>query len=119
MSQISCFTLKKDEKLLLVELDQQSVITLPFEYLRVFSPLVQSHQGNNIVSHKKMVQIRKIESVGKHGYRFLFDDDHSAIYGTTYLIQLFHEYDIRWKGYLANIANSAHNREANIDIKQL
>ncbi len=119
MSAVSRFIIKPEQALLEVIFDQYSSFSLSFEYLRVFSPDEKNHSGDKIVSHKKSVQLRKIESVGKHGYRFLFDDQHSAIYTGNYLAKIFHEHDMRWQHYLTEISKSVHNREASINFKEV
>ena len=88
---------------------------LSYEYLRVNSPQV----AKDIVSHKKQVNLVKIEPVGKHGFRFHFDDEHSAIYSGNYLQELVDNYQQRWSTYLAKLQASGKKREAMIDIKQL
>jgi DUF971 family protein len=60
-----------------------------------------------------------IESVGKHGHRLIFDDQHSAIYTSEYIALLIKEYSQRWEGYLLELKASGHSREATIDITQL
>ena len=60
-----------------------------------------------------------IENVGKHGYRFIFDDLHSAIYSTEYLNLLIIEHEQRWQYYLTELKASGHSREAIINITQL
>ncbi len=92
---------------------------LSFEYLRVFSP--QTIQGKTapIATHKKQVQLMAIEAVGKHGYRFIFDDNHNAIYSFDYLEVLAKEQTQRWQHYLTQLKASGHSREAMFNIKQL
>ena len=96
---------------------------LSFEYLRISSPANSAKKLKSgqvaITSHKKAVLLVNIESVAKHGYRLIFDDDHSAIYSEEYLQVLAVEYKVRWPQYLAELKASGHSREAMIDIKQL
>ena len=72
-----------------------------------------------VTSHKKNVLLISIESVAKHGYRLIFDDDHSAIYSEDFLQTLALEHEIRWENYLSDLKDSGHSREAMIDFKQL
>ena len=98
------------------------VKTLSFEYLRISTPLQASQKTNpsqSIISHKKDVLLSKIEGVGKHGYRLLFNDDHSAIYSEAYLEAIAFNYEARWQQYLSVLKSSGHSREAMIDFKQL
>jgi len=96
---------------------------LSFEYLRISSPEDTAKKVKNgqvaIVCHKKDVAILKIESVAKHGYRLLFDDNHSAIYSEDYLQTIAQESQVRWSNYLQELKASGHSREAMIDFKQL
>jgi len=101
---------------------------LSFEYLRVSSPansvkktsVNQAGQASGqVTSHKKAVQLVNIESLAKHGYRFIYNDDHRAIYSEEYLQTLVVEYDTRWQHYLSELKASGHTRDAMIDIKQL
>lgn len=99
-----------------------STAQLSFEYLRISSPAKSVNKPNakhQVISHKKVVRLLAIENVAKHGYRFIFDDDHSAIYSAQYLQTLVVEHDNRWQNYLNQLKASGHSREAMIDIKQL
>lgn len=118
MSAIKSFKLNQHEGLLAITLNDDAVMTFTFEFLRVFSPAV-SQKGNQLITHKKLVKVSSIESVGKHGYRFIFDDTHQAIYAVEYLQQLDRESSQRWQHYLSEIAASQHSREASIEIKEL
>lgn len=89
---------------------------LSFEFLRISSPDIKAQ---TIVSHQKQVQLIAIENVAKHGYRFIFDDTHSAIYSNDFLITLIKEKAVRWEAYLSTLKNSGHSREAMIEIKQV
>ncbi len=91
---------------------------LPFEYLRVFSP-VNTNAKVDLVCHKKLVKIIAIENVAKHGVRLLFDDQHSAIYSCDYLAILVNQQAERWQDYLAQVEASGHSREAMIEVKQV
>lgn len=102
---------------------QETSVSLSFEYLRVItlpSSKNTSKQGNeSIVSHKKGVTIVNIESVAKHGYRFIFDDGHSIVYDVHELHVLALEYETLWAHYLKDLKASGHSREVMIDFKQL
>ncbi len=119
MAEITQFTVQTKKAQLLVTLSNNTSCDFTFEYLRVFSPAEENSKGNNLVTHKKLVKLEKIESVGKHGYRLVFDDGHHAIYSTDYLLMLDREHQQRWQHYLNEVKNSPHNREASIDITEL
>jgi DUF971 family protein len=96
---------------------------LSYEYLRISSETIANKKQKNgqefIESHKKNVLLTKIESVAKHGFRFIYDDGHEDIYSEAYLKVLIQEHQERWQRYLTALKASGHTREAMIDIKQL
>jgi DUF971 family protein len=96
-------------------------IQLSFEYLRISSPAnsTKKSKTSQVTTHKKDVLLTNIESVAKHGYRFIFDDEHSAIYSEDYVQTLALEYKIRWQNYLNELETSGHSRETMINFKQL
>jgi len=97
-------------------------VELSFEYLRVFAPTDDKGQAIGLtpkIYHKKQVKLLKIESVGKHGYRFIFDDSHNNIYSGDYLTLLAKEYPTRWQAYLQSANSSINSREATIEIKEV
>tara|TARA_R110000751_G_scaffold15531_2_gene50261 strand:+ start:725 stop:1111 length:387 start_codon:yes stop_codon:yes gene_type:complete len=127
MSNISRFIINKAASVLSVffENDKQEshkTIDLNIEYLRVFAPTDDKGKATGEttkVYHKKQVQLLEIESVGKHGYRFIFDDGHSNIYHDDYLLLLAAEYQQRWQRYLASTSTVSNSREAMIEIKEV
>jgi DUF971 family protein len=114
---IKKFTLNKQTKQLSIEWENKKIPTslLTYEYLRVSQPA----SGNKVISHKKQVQLLTIDALGKHGFRFYFDDQHNAIYSGEFLTELARDYQLRWAAYLEQLKLSGHSREAMIDIKQL
>ena len=90
-----------------------------FEFLRVFSPTPATKKQPPLVCHKKLVRLMAIEPVGKHGFRFVFDDEHSEIYSVEHLVTLAKQQDSLWQQYLAAIKESGHSREAMINITEL
>lgn len=105
-----------------VEQDSSNAIDLSFEYLRVFAPTDDKGQAIGLtpkIYHKKQVQLLKIESVGKHGHRFIFNDGHSNIYSGDYLQRLAAEYQQRWQQYLQSANTAINSREATIEITEL
>lgn len=91
------------------------------EYLRVFSPEETSKAKSAIpqVFHKKNTSLTHVESLGKHGYRFTFNDGFQDIFNSEYLLDLAKGYDERWAEYIAQTNNAGHSREMSIDITQL
>jgi len=125
MFHIERFTLNNTDNQLNISIAQSKVssgedFVLSYEFIRVMSPHgSNSKQGKSLISHKKKVQLLAIESVAKHGYRFIFDDQHSAIYTENYLQGLCQRHNELWQQYLTDLQASGHSREAMIDITQL
>ena len=125
MFHIECFTLNNPMAELLIKfsankLSSTKEVSLSYEFIRVLSPQASGgKQGKTTVSHKKQVRLLSIESVGKHGYRFIFDDQHSAIYSESYLNGLCQNNNELWQQYLNELKASGHSREAMITITEL
>eukprot|EP01080_Neovahlkampfia_damariscottae_P004143 gene4143-7453_t len=72
----------------------ENPIKFSSEFLRVYSPSIESMSGNDIdtrllVYKKKNVKIVSIETVGNYAIRISFDDKHdSGIYSYSYIFQL-------------------------------
>lgn len=115
---ITGFIINNVEKILTINSVNSKDAQLSFEYLRVFTPTIGNKQ-QALISHKKSITLTAIENVGKHGYRLVFDDQHSAIYSLDYFELLVKEHPQRWQHYLSEIKASGHSREAIINITQL
>lgn len=123
---INHFTINTRKNSLTIDFINGDTACLTFEYLRVFSPSLEkptkpqaSVTNMKLVTNKKLVQLTAIEHVSKHGFRFIFDDQHSAIYSAEYLEVLITEYEQRWQHYLSELKASGLSREAMINITQL
>lgn len=122
---ISQFIIDNSQKALSIRfIENEKVLEskLSFEYLRISSPAqnaIKPGAKQNIISHKKDVQLNKIERVGKHGYRLIFNDNHNAIFSEDYLKIIANNVEERWQQYLAALKASGHTREAMIDFKQV
>jgi len=123
MQKITHFSLNNKANSLQLTFEQTGNIQLTYEYLRVYSTQAEKTpaqgQESQFVFHKKQVKLLNIEAVGKHGYRFIFDDNHKAIYSETYLLTLYNEHRQRWQAYLAETNASANSREASIQFKEV
>ena len=115
---ITGFNINNTENNLTITFDNSKVAQLSFEYLRVCPPAADNKQ-KALVAHKKSIMLSTIENVGKHGYRLVFDDQHSAIYSPDYLELLIKEHEQRWQHYLSELKDSGHSRETTINITQL
>ena len=130
MSAILKFILNAKQKTLGVHLNnntssQNHIISLSYEYLRIFSPseLSKIAKTNNALSipevfHKKDITITFIESVGKHGYRIVFDDGYNDTFSGDELLNLAKQFDQYWPIYI-NSLSSANSREASINFKSI
>jgi len=125
MFHIERFTLNNSDNQLSIscapsKVSSAEVVVISYEFIRVMSPQGSTgKQGKTLVSHKKQVKLLAIESVAKHGYRFIFDDQHSAIYSEDYLQGLCQRHNELWLQYLNELKTSGHSREAMIDITQV
>lgn len=95
----------QSSKILKICFEQES-FSLPFEYLRVFSPSAEirghGNQEMNIIGGKKNVQVIKVEPVGQYAIKLTFDDGHdSGLYNWEKLYQLGRDYQRNWQQYLA------------------
>ena len=124
MSNITGFTIHRQAASLSIQFDglEQDSAELSFEYLRVFAPTDDKGQPTGLtpkVYHKKQVQLLRIESVGIHGYRLIFDDGHSNTYNAAYIQVLLAEYEQRWQHYMKSANSAINSREATIDFKEV
>lgn len=123
MNQIVKLTIFTNQGTLAILDSAKNTAELTFEYLRVFSP--QERQKANPqkseaktpqVFHKKQVKLLNIEPVGKHGYRFIFDDEFSDIYSNEDLTNLTLHFNEWWAAY-TNSLSSINSREESINFK--
>ena len=117
---IKSFLINTNKKSITINFINGDTACLNFEYLRIATPVKNSSaKQTNLVTHKKLVLLNAIENVGKHGYRFIFDDQHSAIYTESYLDGLCQRNNELWQQYLNELKASGHSREAMITITEL
>lgn len=121
MTDITQFILSTSSDRLSIKFQDDQKFNLSFEYIRVFSPQKPAAKpgASTVVSHKKQVKLLKIESVGKHGYRLIFDDQHQAIYSQELLLQLCLQQESNWQQYLDEIQAGGHSREAMINFTEV
>jgi DUF971 family protein len=98
-----------------------SVVTLPCELLRVYSPSaeVRGHGAGErtLQTGKKYVSIDRIEAVGNYAIRICFDDGHdTGIYTWDYLQELDRERDRYWQDYLRELEAANASRLPSIPI---
>ncbi len=107
--------LRTASRLLEVDFDDGKRFSLPFEYLRVFSPSaeVRGHgPGEEVLQlGKQSVGIRAVEPTGNYAVRLVFDDGHdTGLYTWRYLYELGHDQDANWARYLERCAAAGHPR---------
>jgi len=117
---IKNFGINTNKKSITIDFINGDTACLSFEYLRISTPKTNNQAKQpTLVTNKKLVTLAAIENVAKHGYRFVFDDQHNAIYTAKYLTLLTKEHEQRWQHYLTELKASGHSREAIINITQL
>lgn len=122
---ITDFALNHSNQNLSVTFDDESKLTLSYEYLRVFAPTESENsikKNNNLIPqvfHKKNIRIKTIESVAKHGYRLVFNDGFSDIFTSENFLKLAESFDKNWGLYLVHTNKTSQSREQTIDITQL
>ena len=107
--------IKRAERLLEIDFDDDSRFALPAELLRVESPSaeVKGHgDGKKIVAGKRQVAITGVEPVGNYAIRILFDDGHdTGLYTWSYLHGLGRTQEQVWQTYLDALASRGLSRD--------
>lgn len=119
---INEFSLNNGSNQLALHFSDNFSQSLSYEFLRVYSPSEKTSvkgKAKPPVSHKKMIRLLAIEPVAKHGFRLIFDDQHSAIYSAQLLQEYAHNKSRLWQEYLDALSATGHSREAMIDFKQV
>ena len=109
-------TVKKKTRVVEVAWEDGTQYSLPFEYLRVYSPSaeVRGHgQGQEVLQFgKEQVNISDIEPVGSYAVCLHFDDGHATgIYSWEYLHNLGVSQEQKWAQYLERLAAAGRPRK--------
>ena len=109
-------TLHQKSKTLEIAFDDGARYTLPFEFLRVFSPSaeVRGHGlGQEVLQvGKQGVNLTDVTPVGSYALKLTFDDGHdSGLYTWDYLHELGQHQDARWQDYLRQMEGAGESRE--------
>jgi DUF971 family protein len=109
-------TLHRKSRVLEIAFDDGSQFSLPFEYLRVYSPSaeVRGHgPGQEVLQvGKRDVDIVDLEAVGNYAVKPVFSDGHdSGLYSWDYLYRLATEHDALWQQYLDRLAQAGRSRD--------
>ena len=108
--------LHQQSKVMEISFDNGSRFSLPYEYLRVFSPSaeVRGHgPGQEVLqSGKRDVILKEIEPVGSYAIKLIFDDGHdSGLYTWEYLHELGENQHALWIDYLRQLEAARLSRE--------
>ena len=109
--------LHQKSRVLEIAFADEQRFTLPFEFLRVYSPSaeVRGHgPGQEVLQvGKKDVEITQIEPVGSYAVQLVFSDGHdSGLYSWDYLYKLGVNQDAMWTHYLERMQQAGASREA-------
>jgi DUF971 family protein len=109
-------TVKKKTRVVEVAWEDGTQYSLPFEYLRVYSPSaeVRGHGGGEgkLELAKEAVQITQVEQVGVYAVRLHFDDGHNTgLFTWAYLRELGEQYDRKWARYLERCEKLGYERK--------
>jgi DUF971 family protein len=107
----------KQSRALEIEYADGRQFTLPFEFLRVYSPSaeVRGHgPGQETLQvGKREVDVAEIEQVGHYAIQPTFSDGHSSgIYAWDYLYWLGENQDQLWDDYLRRLQEAGASRDA-------
>ncbi|MGH8225353.1 MAG: gamma-butyrobetaine hydroxylase-like domain-containing protein [Gammaproteobacteria bacterium] len=102
---------RREPRELYVRFDDGVAFTLPFEYLRVFSPSaeVTGHGGGPrlLIAGKENVGVKAIEPIGQYAIRIVFDDGHdSGLYSWRILRELGENFEHNWHDYHQRLARA-------------
>ena len=108
--------LHQQSKLLEIAFDDGARYSLPFEFLRVYSPSaeVRGHGPGQekLQVGKQNVILRDVQSVGSYALKLVFDDGHdSGLYTWEYLHQLGKHQVALWEDYLHKLEEAGESRE--------
>jgi DUF971 family protein len=113
-------TVRKQSRVLEIAFDDGSTFSLPFEFLRVYSPSaeVRGHGAGQEVlqTGKRDVLLNALEPVGNYAVQPHFSDGHnSGIYSWEYLHWLGTNQAKLWEEYLQRLEAAGHTRESGRD----
>jgi DUF971 family protein len=117
-------TVRKQSRVLEIAFDAGETFSLPFEFLRVYSPSaeVKGHgPGQEVLqTGKRDVLLTAIEPVGNYAVQPHFSDGHnSGIFTWDYLHWLGANHARLWEEYLQSLEAAGHTREGGRDSPML
>jgi len=107
---------RRQSRVLEVAFEDGQRFSLPFEYLRVFTPSAEARghgPGQEVLQvGKREVVIDHLEAVGNYAIRPQFSDGHdTGIYSWDMLYNLGVHHDELWQAYLDKLAAAGASRE--------
>lgn len=113
-------TVRKQSRVLEIEFDDGATFSLPFEFLRVYSPSaeVRGHGPGQetLQTGMRHIDINAVEPVGNYAIKPVFSDGHdSGIYSWEYLHQLGTGQVAMWEDYLRRLEAAGFTRESGRD----
>jgi DUF971 family protein len=107
----TALTVHQKSRVLDIVFDDGAAFSLPFEYLRVYSPSaeVRGHGAGQEVLQlgKREVGISGLEPVGNYAVQPIFTDGHdTGLYTFEYLYKLGSEHDALWADYMNRLADA-------------
>ncbi|GAB3540088.1 DUF971 domain-containing protein [Noviherbaspirillum agri] len=120
----TALTVHKQSRVLEIAFDSGEVFSLPFEFLRVYSPSaeVRGHGAGQEVlqTGKRNVLITALEPVGNYAVQPHFSDEHNTgIYTWDYLYWLGTNQSQLWEDYLKRLEAADFTRETGRDAPML
>lgn len=102
-----------------VEFDDGRHVSLPLEYLRVYSPSAElwghGRQEPQLVGGKRRVTVERIEPVGQYAVRLVFDDGHdTGLFSWDVLDRLARDFEHNWARYEARLAEAGMSRDRDV-----
>jgi len=112
----TALTLHRKSRVLEIAFDNGAAFSLPFEFLRVYSPSaeVRGHgPGQEVLqAGKRDVDIDDLQPVGNYAVRPVFSDGHdSGLYSWDYLYMLGQQQEVLWQQYLDRLAEAGASRD--------
>ncbi len=111
--------LRKASRQLEVGFADGQTVSLPLEYLRVFSPSAELWGHGRVepmlVAGKREIGVTRMEPVGRYAVKLVFSDGHdTGLFSWDVLYRLARDHDVNWARYLARLADAGMNRDHDI-----
>lgn len=108
--------LHQKSRLLEIHFDDGSTFSLPYEFLRVFTPSAEARghgPGQETLQvGKREVTIERVDPVGNYAIQPTFSDGHdTGIYSWDLLYELGRHQDALWAAYLENLEREGGSRD--------